>query len=260
MHGDVAAEDGQEHTARPISNSLTLAMEAVMARGREVGWEEQDTREQIADYFAGSRSPVFEALRNRHDVTDIITSNYDRAIEDYLGAPHDGGRASRITPDTYKLERKYNLYRRNRVRDWSVWHPHGDAHYPGSIQIGFEHYAGQLSRIKQFRDERYRAGEYTPFSAAPHSYRAWIEPFLWDDVHIIGFGMAEDEIDIWWVIQYWARRSDLNFGNITYYSLETEGSPQVQQRNQLLRDLAFALKLPRQRTFKRSVTKNYTHS
>lgn len=48
------------------------------------------------------------------------------------------------------VERLYSVFRRNELNGTNYWHLHGEANQPMSINLGFEHYCGQLQNMRNY--------------------------------------------------------------------------------------------------------------
>lgn len=73
----------------------------------------------------------------------IMTTNYDFTIEAAFGK-------SRPNPAHLALETRYNLFRRYQVAGREIWHVHGDIRRPSSMVLGYDHYAGNLQKIRNY--------------------------------------------------------------------------------------------------------------
>jgi hypothetical protein len=150
---------------------------------------------------------------------DILTTNYEFSLEG-------------LTPATNKgivKEVKYSIFRHYRVASKRIWHIHGDSIHPISINLGFEHYGGQLQQIRNYVASgttytsnkisklplvnRLRTGNMTGDS--------WVELFFTTDIHIIGLTLDYVETDLWWLLTFRARKiAEKRYpikNNITYY-------------------------------------------
>ena len=133
----------------------------------------------------------------------LLTTNYEGLLVDAVGgdyatAPNEG----------VLHEKMYSLFRHRRVGETSVWHVHGEAQTPRSINLGYEHYAGQLQRMRNYvvtetnydslRLEAWirRARHGTP------ELLSWIDLFFTHEVHIVGLTLDFVEMDLWWLITY----------------------------------------------------------
>lgn len=159
---------------------------------------------------------------------DILTTNYGyeleavaagkaKAKESYLK------RTNVNIKDGEKAEPKYSLstYHRTEYKGvpQRVWHIHGEARKPDSMIIGHYYYAGVLSRMKQFLDDR--GGRYAAKQSKNEALTmaGWLDPFILGDVYILGLGMDFSEVDLWWLLNRKAREK-AEHGKVYYYTVE----------------------------------------
>jgi len=153
----------------------------------------------------------------------IITTNYDYAIEH----SSEGGPLMERVVDV--PESRYSLFRRNRVGKKEVWHIHGDVHYPETILLGFDHYAGYLQKIRNYLTDGVISDTSkdpirSPLKAGAVDFEkwgrrhSWVDHFLRDHLHIVGLGLDFTEIDLWWLLLHKRRRKNQT-GRTFYYSI-----------------------------------------
>ncbi|MGY4534636.1 hypothetical protein ACVW0Y_003778 [Pseudomonas sp. TE3786] len=150
----------------------------------------------------------------------IMTTNYDFTAEEaFVGPMHH--------PAFLARESRYSLFRRHQAGDKDIWHVHGDISNPGSMLLGFDHYAGNLQRIRNYVtgtielaggsrrvSSPVKAGNHAFLET--HSVYSWIDYFLRDHIHIVGLGMDFTEIDLWWLLLH-KRRRDRQSGKVFFY-------------------------------------------
>lgn len=150
---------------------------------------------------------IHERIRNL-PVRHILTPNYDYALERAIDRMQE--------PTPLKRESRYSLFRRRQSGEQYIWHIHGEADHPATIMLGYDHYVGYLAKTKTYLmplPKRRRASKEprSPFINGianfedHHEPFSWVDLFLHDDVHILGFGLDYTEIGIWWLITYKAR-------------------------------------------------------
>lgn len=90
-----------------------------------------------------------------------------------------------------------------------IWNIHGNWNAPESIILGIKDYCEYVTEINQYIKE------------GNHNHNlSWIDLFLKTDVYIIGFGLAYEETDIWYVLTYrkrLIRQKKYNINNHIYY-------------------------------------------
>lgn len=147
----------------------------------------------------------------------IITTNYDMNIEHSID--------SKINIEDYKTVKynrkigfsgfdnakvnsiKYVTHQCFNLNDIDVFHIHGDIFNKRSICMGYEHYAGIIehlrTEIERIEDNKTdcRIIQYLKYNDL-FEYYHWAYSFFENDIYIVGFGLDDVELDIWWLITY----------------------------------------------------------
>src|SRR5690606_31986714 len=114
----------------------------------------------------------------------------------------------------------------------TYWHIHGDCNNPSSINLGYEHYCGQLQKM---RDYVVNGTNYTSETVYKEplikrlsqqkklNLQSWIDLFFTTDILILGLSLDIVEIVIWWVLIYRARnkfyrKSNFISNKLLYYT------------------------------------------
>lgn len=146
---------------------------------------------------------IHDRIRNL-PVDDIMTTNYDFTLEGCL---------PKKAPSKIQ-ERKYSLFRHFLVEEKRFWHLHGDIQKPSSITLGFEHYGGQLQRLRNYMATGTDYADKTlpkyPFVVRfrrnpSTTMYSWAELFFTQHVHIFGLGLDFVETDLWWLLTFRSR-------------------------------------------------------
>lgn len=135
-------------------------------------------------------------------VKHIITPNYDYNFENASKFPHKEA--------NLKKETKYSLFRRRKVGSTSVWHMHGEARVPNSVMLGHDQYSGYMQKLRAYLTTRAdRATKATsPYKRNIADFEnnsdhySWVDIFLENDVHIVGYSLDYTEIEMWWLLYY----------------------------------------------------------
>ncbi len=186
--------------------------------------EEKKVKEYIASKISQITPNDIHQRILEMGVKNIITTNYDYTLEGSNSLKNEG----------IISERLYSIFRKTIVNKTNFWHVHGEANVPMSINLGYEHYGGQLQQMRNYvvSGTNYESKKIkkAPLvrrikEKGPRSldYNSWIDLFFTKDIHIFGIGLDFIEIDLWWLITYRAR-AKLYKGtteipnNIYYYS------------------------------------------
>jgi hypothetical protein len=169
------------------------------------------TESDVKDFIAESSillasNPVYEEVRSLR-LAHVLTTNYEGLLVDSIG----GDFASSQNQGLIK-ESRYSVFRHHKVRNTHVWFVHGDASRPGSILLGYEQYIGQTQRMRNYvvTGPDYEGFQGQPLAKrltapGPHQVLSWIDLFLANDLHILGFSFDFAEVDLWWLLTYRSR-------------------------------------------------------
>jgi hypothetical protein len=105
--------------------------------------------------------------------------------------------------------------------------------------LGFDHYAGYLQKMRNYltsgiprgnRPEQLRS----PLRAGMHNFEgqdvhSWVDYFLRDHLHIVGFAFDFTEIDLWWLLVY-KRRRDTKTGRTFFYVVDISDDIESRER------------------------------
>ncbi|MBT2117809.1 SIR2 family protein [Dyella sp. LX-66] len=243
------ADQVQFYEQKPLSlhfEELCVRLPQYRARTAE-----QVVKKRIAELLTVfPRHPYHKLLADMFGT--IITTNYDFTIEEAIG----GGIRER---KQIISETRYSLFRRLDIGAHSIWHVHGDAERSESILLGYDHYAGQLQKIRNYLTHGISPKVPGGLTKSPlsgthrfedHHVHSWVDHFLRDHIHIVGFGFDFTEIDLWWLMVY-KRRRDVRTGRTFFYAVEVDGqsaNPDKAKRS-LLESLGVEVVSERANTF-----------
>jgi hypothetical protein len=172
----------------------------------------------------------------------IMTTNYDFTIEEVFAGPLH-------SPTFLAPESRYSLFRRHTAGTKDVWHVHGDVARPGSMVLGFDHYAGYLQKIRNYVTDSVEVkGQPHGRVGSPvkggnleftenRSVYSWVDYFLRDHMHIVGLGLDFTEIDLWWLLLHKRRRRHQT-GQVFYYHVSLDIEAGETPVTSLLRSLS----------------------
>ena len=133
--------------------------------------------------------------------TDILSANYSLELEQAAGIPHQKNKyyaARRDTKECSARERRLRMYTYFEAEKYKkrIWHIHGDVTAPSSIIMGHYYYGKLLHEIQNYiPDLMRRSGDVSSYKP-----KSWVDLFLLNEIHMIGFGLNLSEIDLWWLI------------------------------------------------------------
>lgn len=191
---------------------------------RQARISERELKTFIAKKTQGiEQNDIHAAIRDMAPA-HVLTTNYEFSLEGNIPCHND----SLIN------ERIFSIFRRYRVGATSYWHIHGDCLNPLSINLGFEHYGGQL---QQMRNYVVSGTTYTSRQAPKQSLvqrirnrenirnHSWLDLFFTQDIHIFGLSLDFVETDLWWLLTYRARqkfqKNTIPVKNALYYYIPT---------------------------------------
>lgn len=155
----------------------------------------------------------------------ILTTNYEFTLEGETPLQNDG----------LILERVFSIFRKYRIGITNYWHIHGDCLNPLSINLGFEHYGGQLQQMRNYvvSGTTYTSPQAPRQSLVqrisqrlPVGEDSWLDLFFTQDIHIFGLSLDFVETDLWWLLTYRARqkyqKNTIPVRNALYYYIPAE--------------------------------------
>ena len=147
-------------------------------------------------------------------VDHVMTTNYSYCLEKAFFPDKDfrkpstrtGARFNLLplnekgkqTNEKYRLHSGYLASNRDKTTV-ALWHIHGESHASSGIVIGHDRYGRLLKRIIDCCSNI----NYRDISKenSLHTFKSWPELFLFGDVYVIGFGYAQCEFDLWWLLR-----------------------------------------------------------
>ncbi len=138
-------------------------------------------------------------------VGNILTTNYDFTLEKCLF-----GDSKILKNNGIIKESLYSIFRHYDINDIKIWHIHGDANYPKSITLGYEHYSGYLQQMRNYiitgTGTSYKR-KFKPLTKRMKSndvlnYHSWLDLYFNKDVYIFGLALDFIEIHLWWLLTF----------------------------------------------------------
>lgn len=179
-------------------------------------------------------------------VDHVMTTNYSYCLEKAFFPDKDfrkpstrtGARFNLLplnekgkqTNEKYRLHSGYLASNRDKTTV-ALWHIHGESHASSGIVIGHDRYGRLLKRIIDCCSNI----NYRDISKenSLHTFKSWPELFLFGDVYVIGFGYAQCEFDLWWLLRRKQRERNGD-GKVYFYDkvidMEKDGHAVVEKR------------------------------
>jgi hypothetical protein len=169
---------------------------------------EHELKQWIADQVMHITANEIHQLIIEKNFNNILTTNYEYTLEQAITqkAHFD------IRNEGLVKENKFSVFRHTTIKNTKVWHIHGECNKPESINLGYEHYAGQLQQMRNYvvsgtnyKNKNNQEALTKRLNKASFSLESWIDFFFTHDIHIIGLALDYVETDIWWLLTYRAR-------------------------------------------------------
>ncbi len=186
------------------------------------------------------------------DCNHILTTNYDYSLEDSCG---DDFRRNLAAPENF-----FSLFRRRSQGSKHVWHIHGELDNARSIMLGHGHYSGYIHKIRNFlttgvpteRESRSNLPYLSKFAPKTSPKKgdvpSWVDVFLENEVHIVGFSLDYTENHLWNLItekQMLRKKRPEEIGGVVFHRCSTsESSPDISEKahQSILRALGVTVK------------------
>ena len=199
----------------------------IFDKGPSCSIGENELKERIANQLSNIKSnDVYEALA-KMPVSDYITTNYDKTFENTLIAMGYAPDKSDSNESRYSIHRYNTLKKGDDIK--RIWYIHGNIDKRNSIIMGYDQYCGGLSKMDDWVKGSYKIDNKHikaihsrfPNTAHKDTIKSWIDLFFTSNVHIIGYSMPFDEIDLWWLLDkrkrlIWEGRMK-TYGTIRFY-------------------------------------------
>lgn len=217
FRGEKEAEKCSLHAE--ISESLRFPMRiSVLYKGKE-----ETVAEELTDFLKDKmtiskrKKKFLEDLLNL-EVENILTTNYSFEFEKTICTNPSIGKILNLygygkEGEISKKEKELGIYQYIKLGDRKkLWHIHGIATRKKSIILGQYYYGYLLSQVIGYTSELLRRWN----SKNDFYHHSWIDCFVSNDVHILGFALDLAEIDLWWLLAY--KKKHFEFTKVYFYS------------------------------------------
>ena len=154
-------------------------------------------------------SCLYEELA-KLNANHYITTNYELFLNNvFISMGYDNEIINNPTSRLF-------MHNKTKKGDDSVtlWNIHGDVKTPSSVMLGFAQYCQSVVEISNILANKER------------DKNNWVDIFLNTNVHIVGLGLYEEEIDLWYLLVNRMReyRHTKTNKNTIYYYMVSEGN------------------------------------
>lgn len=171
---------------------------------------EEEIKNKIKDELKNLESNVAYERLIQLNIEHFITTNYDQVLYNLLSAQGYEKVFTNNTENIYSIRRKVELQHKSGNCKY-IWPIHGTIQYPKSIMLGLDQYCGSVAKINAYIKGGYnynKAGKQVVLEDIISRLKqqkcdiplSWIDLFFTHNIHIIGFGLQYDEIDLWWIL------------------------------------------------------------
>lgn len=165
--------------------------------------KEVELKKYIAEEVSRIQPNEIHARIRALRIPHIMTTNYEYSLE---------GKPPKSNSSLVK-EQLYSVFRCARQEDTTYWHVHGECRSPRSINLGYEHYGGQLQQLRNYvvtgtlyqTDKILKDSLEYRLREKQINYQSWLDLFFMTNVHIFGLSLDFSETDLWWLLTFRAR-------------------------------------------------------
>jgi len=186
----------------------------------------------------------FGEYLSKNNVYNIITTNYDNGIECILCeiCSYEKEKVKELKEEEIYNIRTYSKYVNHKTgHEVKLWKIHGDISRIKSITFGFDQYCGFLSKLSNYIKGEYKSKRgyecnvsiLEKCKTGSFDNLSWAELFFNTNVYIVGFGMDFSEIDIWWLLNKYARsvKATPEISNNIFYLFNEQYDDKVEKAN-----------------------------
>lgn len=116
----------------------------------------------------------------------------------------------------------------------NIWHVHGEARKLNSMILGHYYYGNLLGRIQDYCDQYSSKYKRKQDKGDEIPVKSWIDAFLLGDVYILGFGFAQSEFDLWWLLNR-RKNEKADHGKVYFFEPEWPGFDEKQELLKILK-------------------------
>ncbi len=142
--------------------------------------------------------------------------------------PHKDKKGRPSSENRFRLHSGYLVRPGNKnAKKVGIWHIHGECGAPTSVILGHDKYGRLLKRIISVCDDEIKYREKIE-NQDMYEFKSWPELFLFGDIYVVGFGFAECEFDLWWLLRR-KQREIYADGKVYFYEHDKRDVPSAKQ-------------------------------
>ena len=165
-------------------------------------------KKQICQTLLNNPPTVLYDELPRLNINNYLTTNYELYLNKAFSRL---GYSVEENKDNSRLFMYY--YAKKDSDEAFIFNIHGDVTDRRSLVLGFNQYSKSVVEIENLLEAKNNGKQLK---------KNWIDTFLNSNLYIIGFGLSEDEIDLWDILVYrkrMNRRSGAKMNKITYFDI-----------------------------------------
>lgn len=172
---------------------------------------EEDVKKGLKDILKDRKSWFYKNLADLH-ADHYLTTNYEFYLnEEFTICPEEGCQEKHDGVESLLYDHEVGIRDGHKV---SLWNIHGNTKCPQSILLGMNEYCKYVVAIEEYLQKK------------DPNKKSWVDLMTETNVHIVGFGLAFEEIDLWYLLTQRMRRfkQDETISNtIFFYQIAEKG-------------------------------------
>lgn len=152
---------------------------------------EEIIKNRLKDLLKDGKSWFYKNLADLH-ADYYLTTNYELYLnEEFSICPEEGCQGKNDGVKTLLYDHEVGIRDEHKA---SLWNIHGSINVPQSILLGMNEYCKYVIEIEKYlQEEKTRR-------------KSWVDLLTETNVHIVGLGLAFEEIDLWYLLTRRKRR------------------------------------------------------
>lgn len=152
---------------------------------------EEQIKNSLKDLLKDGKSWFYKNLADIH-ADHYLTTNYELYLEEEFAiCKGEGAQENNQGVESLLYNHDVGIHDGHKASFWNI---HGCTKTPQSILLGMNEYCKYVVAIEKYLQEE------------KPSKKSWVDLFTETNVHIVGFGLAFEEIDLWYLLTRRMRR------------------------------------------------------